>query len=59
MIDIFGYKKLVDEILQNLKHLFDKYRLRKFKFTQLSSNQVGLCFIYLIHISLKSQNKRF
>jgi hypothetical protein len=56
-IELFGYKKSVDEILQKFKNLIDKYRLRKFTFTQLSSPQVCLCFICLFYILMKSQNE--
>lgn len=48
-IEIFGYEKLVDEALQKFKDLFDKHRLRKFKFSQTSSTEVR--FTLLIAIS--------
>jgi hypothetical protein len=59
MIEIFGYGKLVDEVSQKFKDLLDKHRLRKFKFSQISSMEVCLCFMYLvfiIHRSLNSEN---
>ncbi|CAF3683750.1 unnamed protein product [Rotaria sordida] len=40
IIRIFGYRKFVEEILQKFKDLFDKYRLRKYKFSQFSSEQL-------------------
>lgn len=43
-IEIFGDKNQVNEILQKFKDLFDKHRLRKFRFSQLSSTEVSLHF---------------
>ncbi|CAF3480718.1 unnamed protein product [Rotaria socialis] len=40
IIKIFGYQKLVNEVFQKFKNLFDKYRLRKYKFGQISSEQL-------------------
>ncbi|CAF2676130.1 unnamed protein product [Rotaria sp. Silwood2] len=40
IIKIFGYKKFVNEVLQKFKDLFDKYRLRRYKFSQMSSDQL-------------------
>jgi hypothetical protein len=47
MVEIFGYRKLVDEVLQIFKDLFDKHRLRKFRFSQISSTEVRLHFLYI------------
>ncbi|CAF3683782.1 unnamed protein product [Rotaria sp. Silwood1] len=40
IIKIFGYQKFVNEVFQKFKNLFDKYRLRKYKFSQMSSDQL-------------------
>lgn len=47
IIKIFGYQKLANEIFQKFKILFDKYRLRKYKFSQITPEQVCLRFIFI------------
>ena len=48
IIRIFGYHKLVNEVSQKFYHLFDIYQLRKFKFDDISLDQVRLYFIYRV-----------
>lgn len=43
-IEIFGYGKSIDELLQKFKDLFEKHRLRKFRFNQMSTIEVCFCF---------------
>ncbi|CAF3818277.1 unnamed protein product [Rotaria magnacalcarata] len=40
IIKIFGYHKLANEVFQKFKNLFDKYRLRKYEFSQIPSEQL-------------------
>ena len=44
VVNIFGCKKLVNELIRRLEDLFKEHRLRKFQFTQVSSTDVGLHF---------------
>ncbi|UJR07649.1 hypothetical protein I4U23_011937 [Adineta vaga] len=59
-IEIFGYEKLVTEILRKFKSLFERHQLKRFKFSRITPNELdglkNLCLTELQNIEKQFRN---